>query len=92
MQVEDPVTAKSVLDGFVESADGAALAVRGLPAAEVNRRLVAAGVAVHEVVAERRSLEDVVLALTGSGSDRIDGDVPETDLGSLFEPRHRESS
>ncbi len=92
VQVEDPVTAKSVLDGFVESADGAALAVRGLPAAEVNRRLVAAGVAVHEVVAERRSLEDVVLALTGSGSDRIDGDVPETDLGSLFEPRHRESS
>ena len=89
VQVGDPVTAKSVLDGYVESADGAALAVRALPAAEVNRRLVAAGVPVHEVVAQRRTLEDVVLGLTGPGSDRVDGAADETDAGSLFEPRDR---
>jgi ABC-2 type transport system ATP-binding protein len=104
VQVDDPRTAKAVLDGYVESLlppDGATLAVRVLPVAEVTRRLVAAGVAVHEVVAERRTLEDVVLSLTGPGSDRVDGAgrggaaggrdgdgrVPETDLGSLFEPR-----
>jgi ABC-type multidrug transport system ATPase subunit len=103
VQVEDPRTAKTVLDGYVESADGPTLAVRVLPVAEVTRRLVAAGVAVHEAVAERRTLEDVVLSLTGPGSDRVDGagrgdrygghgGTPsgpgrETDLGSLFEPR-----
>jgi ABC-2 type transport system ATP-binding protein len=105
VQVDDPRTAKAVLDGYVESVlseDGATLAVRALPVAEVTRRLVAAGVAVHEAVAERRTLEDVVLSLTGPGSDRIDGAgssggghggrVPETDLGSLFEPRRVDRS
>ena len=73
VQVDDPRTAKSVLDGYVESADGNGLAVRALPVPEVTRRLVVAGVAVQEVLAERRTLEDVVLALTGPGSDRVDG-------------------
>ncbi|HYY12267.1 MAG TPA: ABC transporter ATP-binding protein [Kineosporiaceae bacterium] len=96
VRVGDPVAAGRALDGYVESADGPAFAVRALPVAEVTRRLVVAGVAVHEAVAERRTLEDVVLTLTGPGSDRVDGtarpaagpdpDVPETDLGSLFEP------
>jgi ABC-type multidrug transport system ATPase subunit len=90
VQVEDPRTAKSVLDGFVESADGSSLAVRALPAAEVNRRLVAAGVPVHEVVAERQTLEDVVLGLTGPGSDRIDLPAPPPEPASLFEPRQDE--
>ena len=85
VQVDDPRAAKSVLDGFVESADGSSLAVRALPAAEVNRRLVAAGVPVHEIVAERRTLEDVVLDLTGPGSDRVDAEPAEP--SSLFEPR-----
>ena len=62
-----------MLDGYVESADGATLAVRALPVAEVTRRLVVAGIAVHEAVAERRTLEDVVLGLTGPGNDRVDG-------------------
>jgi ABC-2 type transport system ATP-binding protein len=88
VQVEDPRTAKSALDGYVESADGNGLAIRALPVPEVTRRLVAAGVAVLEVVAERRTLEDVVLTLTGPGSDRVDGDAPEP--VSLFAPRDRE--
>jgi hypothetical protein len=33
---------------------------------------LAGGVRVTEISAERRSLEDVVLAVTGSGSDRVD--------------------
>ena len=48
-----------------------ALSDGGLPVAEVTRKLVGAGLAVHEVVAERRTLEDVVLSLTGPGSDRV---------------------
>ena len=99
VEVDDPSAAAVALDGYVESVDGPALAVRVLSVPEVTRRLVNAGVDVHEVRAERRTLEDVVLALTGPGSDRVDGGsahapaaqeqvtVPETDLGSLFEPR-----
>jgi hypothetical protein len=34
---------------------------------------VTAGVRVSEIAAERRSLEDVVLSVTGSGSDRFGG-------------------
>ena len=97
VQVEDPRAAKTVLDGYVESADGSTLAVRVLPVAEVTRRLVRAGVAVHEAVAERRTLEDVVLGLTGPGSDRVDGagradpdgSVAEVETRSLFDPRGR---
>ncbi len=102
VEVDDPRAASAALDGYVESVDGTNLAVRVLPVPEVTRRLVGAGVAVLEVRAERRTLEDVVLTLTGPGSDRVDGGtaapsvaqeqpvtVPETDLGSLFEPRDR---
>jgi ABC-type multidrug transport system ATPase subunit len=81
VQVDDPQAAKDALNGHVESADGSALAIRALPVAEVTRRLVSAGVAVHEAVAERRTLEDVVLALTGPGSDRVDGADQLIDLG-----------
>jgi ABC-type multidrug transport system ATPase subunit len=94
VQVEDPRTAKSVLDGYVESADGNGLAIRALPVPEVTRRLVVAGVGVLEVVAERRTLEDVVLTLTGPGSDRVDGtdgvdglDGDPAEPVSLFAPR-----
>jgi ABC-2 type transport system ATP-binding protein len=41
-------------------------------AAAVNARLVAAGVRVTGIVPERRSLEQLVLAVTGAGSDRVD--------------------
>jgi ABC-type multidrug transport system ATPase subunit len=73
VQLDDAGAARAVLDGHVESAAGRDLIVRGMPVAEVTRRLVDAGIAVHEARAERRSLEDVVLALTGPGSDRVDG-------------------
>jgi hypothetical protein len=66
-----PTPATAVFDGRVRAAEGRRLVVEGLPVAEVTRRLVGAGLAVHEVVAERRTLEDVVLSLTGPGSDRV---------------------
>jgi ABC-2 type transport system ATP-binding protein len=72
VQLDDAADARAVLDGHVESVAGRELIVRGMPVAEVTRRLVGAGLAVHEARAERRSLEDVVLALTGPGSDRVD--------------------
>jgi ABC-2 type transport system ATP-binding protein len=73
VRVSDAAAARGVLDGHVESANGHAIAVRDLPVAEVTRRLVRADLAVHEVVAERSTLEEVVLRLTGPGSDRVDG-------------------
>jgi len=89
VQVDDPQVAKVALDGYVESADGPSLVIRALPVSEVTRRLVGAGVSVNEAVAERRTLEDVVLALTGPGSDRVDGGSSQADPSSLFEPAER---
>jgi ABC-type multidrug transport system ATPase subunit len=77
IELDDASAARAVLDGQVESARGRELTVRDLPVAEVTRRLVGAGLAVHEARAERRTLEDVVLSLTGPGSDRVDGGGPE---------------
>jgi ABC-2 type transport system ATP-binding protein len=47
--------------------------VRGADPAEVNARLVAAGVRVHGLSLERPTLEDVVLAAAGDSPDRVDG-------------------
>jgi ABC-2 type transport system ATP-binding protein len=74
VELDDAVAARAVLDGHVESASARELVVRGMPVSEVTRRLVDAGLPVHEARAERRSLEDVVLSLTGPGSDRVDGE------------------
>jgi ABC-2 type transport system ATP-binding protein len=50
------------------------LLVRGLDPAELNARLVEAGVRVSGLSPERRRLEDVVLAATTSGTDRFGRD------------------
>jgi hypothetical protein len=47
--------------------------VDGVPVDQLTRRLVEAGIAVHEAVPERLSLEALVLGLTGPGSDRVPG-------------------
>ncbi len=72
VQVDDPAAAVALLDGRVAGREGDRLVVTGMPVAELTRRLVGAGIAVSHATAERRSLEDVVLAMTGPGSDRID--------------------
>src|SRR4051794_21773663 len=56
VELDDATAAKAVLDGRVASAEGRRLVVQGLPVAEVTRRLVGAGLAVHEALAERRTL------------------------------------
>ncbi|MEV7429066.1 MULTISPECIES: ABC transporter ATP-binding protein [unclassified Nocardioides] len=63
----DVEAARRVLDGHVDEHDAARLLVRTTDAAELNRRLVSAGVPVSALVPERRRLEDVVLAATTAG-------------------------
>jgi ABC-type multidrug transport system ATPase subunit len=68
----DADRAVALLDGRVESRTGDRLLVRHADAAELNARLVTEGLRVAEIGPERRTLEDVVLAATSAGSDRVD--------------------
>ncbi|MDQ0382581.1 ABC transporter ATP-binding protein [Amycolatopsis thermophila] len=67
----DAAAAAAVLDGRVESRDGEALLVRHDDPAALNAWLVGSGVRVRSIRAERRTLEQVVLDVTGPGSDRF---------------------
>jgi ABC-2 type transport system ATP-binding protein len=68
----DADRAAALLDGHVEQRTGDRMVVRDTDPAALNARLVAAGVRVEQIAAERRTLEDVVLAVTSPGSDRVD--------------------
>jgi ABC-2 type transport system ATP-binding protein len=68
--VGDPAAALALFDGRVTHSSGQHLVVDGVPVPELTRRLVQAGIEVHEAAPERRSLESLVLSLTGPGSDR----------------------
>ncbi|MBW8486638.1 ABC transporter ATP-binding protein [Actinomadura parmotrematis] len=70
VRTPDAGRVRALLDGRVERHDGERLLVRAADAAELNARLVRAGVRVLELRPERRTLEDVVLSVTGHGSDR----------------------
>ncbi len=70
----DADRAAALLDGRVAHRDADRLVVADADAAAVNAQLVEAGLRVTEVLAERRSLEDLVLSVTGAGSDRVDGE------------------
>ncbi|MCO1656650.1 ABC transporter ATP-binding protein [Pseudonocardia humida] len=73
VRTPDPAAVVGLLDGQVVGRDGDELVVRGDDPAELNARLVAAGIAVTGLTAQRRSLEQVVLESTGAGSDQVDG-------------------
>jgi ABC-type multidrug transport system ATPase subunit len=73
LRTPDADRAAALLDGRVEQRDGDRLVVAGSDPAEVNAGLVAAGLRVLEIGPERRSLEQLMLSVTGSGSDRIAG-------------------
>jgi ABC-type multidrug transport system ATPase subunit len=72
IQTPDADKAVALLDGRVELRAGERLTIRESDPAALNTRLVEAGLRVSEIVAERRSLEDVVLEVTRAGSDRVD--------------------
>ena len=63
---------RALLDGEVEHHDEDSLLVRVDDPAVLNARLVTAGVRVVELSPERHTLEDVVLAATEAGSDRLE--------------------
>jgi len=69
----DADRAAALLDGRVAHRDADRLVITEADPAAVNAELVSAGLRVTEVSAERRSLEELVLSVTSSGSDRIDG-------------------
>ncbi len=68
----DAERAHALLDGRVERRDGHRLTVRHTDPAALNADLVAAGVRVTGIAAERRSLEQVVLDATTTSSDRVE--------------------
>ncbi|MGH3284314.1 MAG: ABC transporter ATP-binding protein [Streptosporangiaceae bacterium] len=67
----DADRATAMLDGQVEHRDGERLVVRHADAAALNSRLVGAGLRVRAIGQEQRTLEEIVLAVTGAGSDQI---------------------
>jgi ABC-type multidrug transport system ATPase subunit len=73
LRTPDADRAAALLDGRVARRDGDRLVVAEADPAEVNAGLVAAGLRVLEIGPERRSLEELMLSVTGSGSDRIAG-------------------
>ena len=72
VRTPDAASAAALLDGRLEQRDGDRLLVAGADPADINTLLVGAGLRVSEIGPERRSLEELMLAVTGSGSDRID--------------------
>jgi ABC-type multidrug transport system ATPase subunit len=68
----DPGRVRAVLDGRVQSIAGDRLVVRGDDPAEINARLVGAGIPVTGLALERPSLEEVVLAAAGTSPDRVE--------------------
>jgi ABC-type multidrug transport system ATPase subunit len=73
LRTPDADRAAVLLDGRIARRDGDRFVVAEADPAEVNAGLVAAGLRVAEIGPERRSLEELMLSVTGSGSDRIAG-------------------
>ena len=69
----DADQAAALLDGQVEQRDGQQLLVRYEDAAALNARLVGAGLRVSAIGPHQLTLEEIVLAVTGTGSDQIGG-------------------
>jgi ABC-2 type transport system ATP-binding protein len=71
----DVASAAALLDGRVAGREGDRLVVTGSDPAALNAELVGAGLRIDELAREVRTLEQVVLAATGPGSDRVDEGV-----------------
>ena len=92
VRTPDADQAAALLAGHVDKRDDDRLVVAEADPAAVNARLVAAGLRVAEIGPERRSLEDLMLAVTGSGSDRIDRPGPADEEGRVWGGRPPEAS
>ncbi len=68
----DAARAAALLDGRVEQQEADQLIVRHADSAQVNALLVGEGLRVTEIGPERRSLEEIVLDVTTTSSDRHD--------------------
>lgn len=68
----EPAMVTATLNGRVTSVDGQRVVVRGDDPAEVNARLVTAGVPVTGLALDRPTLEQVVLDIAGGSQDRVD--------------------
>ncbi|AEH07896.1 MULTISPECIES: ABC transporter ATP-binding protein [Protofrankia] len=66
LRTPDSDLAAHLLERVLEGREGHSLIARTLNPMALNAALVSAGVRVHELVVERRTLEDVFLELTGS--------------------------
>jgi ABC-2 type transport system ATP-binding protein len=61
-----------MLNGQLVTRDGENLLIRHGDPAALNAMLVEAGLRVASITEQRRTLEQVVLEVTGAGSDRVD--------------------
>jgi ABC-2 type transport system ATP-binding protein len=75
ISTNDPERAVAALDGLVERRDGEDLVVLSTDPAALNARLVRADVPVRSLAVQRRTLEEIVLDVTGAGSDQFGGDA-----------------
>jgi ABC-2 type transport system ATP-binding protein len=71
VRTSQPAAAVTVLGDRVVSRVDDLLLVRGAAPAETNALLVRAGVPVDGLAAQRHTLEEVILARTSAGSDRV---------------------
>ena len=71
VQSPDAGRAAALLDGRVERREADRLVVRHTDSAALNALLVGEGLRVAEIGPERRSLEQIVLDVTTTSSDRV---------------------
>jgi ABC-type multidrug transport system ATPase subunit len=72
VETRDAARVVSLLDGQVVARDGEHLVVRHADPADLNATLVREGIRVSAIGEQRRTLEDVMLEVTGHGSDRLE--------------------
>jgi len=76
----DVSTALDLLTGRVAAVDGDRIVVDAPDSAELNHRLVTAGIRVREIATERHDLEQVVLEASGASGDRHRATDPDADV------------